>query len=115
QALAPAGLPIMLHAQTLRMTRIYEACGQVFPPFREFDADAVGGHIVICPPPHNRAGLTGRIPARRTAMISGWAIDSGARYRYGCDAAFPLSDHADHPDLLRLVELVQPRRIFTVH
>ena len=115
QALAPAGLPIMLHAQTLRMTRIYEACGQVFPPYREFDADEVGGHVVICPPPHNKTGLLRRIPAPRTAIISGWAMDRAARYRYGCDAAFPLSDHADFPDLLRMVELVQPKRVFTVH
>ena len=36
-------------------------------------------------------------------------------YRYQVDAAFPLSDHADYPDLIRYVELVQPRRVFTLH
>ena len=29
-------------------------------------------------------------------MISGWAVDPNARYRYQVDAAFPLSDHADY-------------------
>ena len=48
-------------------------------------------------------------------MISGWAIDPNARYRYQVDAAFPLSDHADYPDLLRYVELVQPKRVLTLH
>ena len=29
-------------------------------------------------------------------MISGWAVDPNAVYRYQVDAAFPLSDHADY-------------------
>ena len=52
---------------------------------------------------------------RRTAVITGWAMDPGAIYRYQCDAAFPLSDHADFPDLLRFVEAVQPQRVLTLH
>src|SRR5205814_3140854 len=35
--------------------------------------------------------------------------------RYQVDAAFPLSDHADYTDLLRYVELVQPKRVLTLH
>ena len=113
RALAPAGLPIMLHAETLRLTRIYEKLGVAFPPFREFDAREVAGHIVICPP--HSSGLLSRIPAVRTAAITGWALDSSAIYRYRCTAAFPLSDHADFPSLLRFVELVQPKRVLTLH
>jgi len=48
-------------------------------------------------------------------MISGWAVDPNAIYRYQVDAAFPLSDHADYDDLLRYVELVGPKRVFTLH
>lgn len=113
RALAPANLPVMLHAETLRLTRIYEQLGVSFPPFREFDAHEVGGHIVICPP-HSR-GLLSRVPALRTAAVTGWALDAGAIYRNRVDAAFPLSDHADFPSLLRFVELVQPKRVLTLH
>ncbi len=56
-----------------------------------------------------------KIPRKRVAMISGWAVDPGAIYRYQADAAFALSDHADYPDLIRYVELVQPRRVLTLH
>jgi len=52
---------------------------------------------------------------KRTAVVSGWAMDRWATYRYGCDAAFALSDHADYPDLLRMVELVGPKKVLTVH
>ena len=112
-ALAAAGLPVMLHAETLRLTRIYAQLGVSFPPYRDFDLREVGGHVVICPP--HAGGLLSRIPAVRTAAITGWALDPGAIYRYRCTAAFPLSDHADFNDLLRFVELVQPRRVLTVH
>lgn len=113
RALAAAGLPVMLHAETLRLTRVYEKLGVEFPPFRDFDHREVGGHIVICPP-HSQ-GLLSRIPAVRTAVITGWALDPGTIYRSRCTAAFPLSDHADYPSLLRFVELVQPKRVFTLH
>ena len=113
RALASAGLPIMLHAETLRLTRVYEKLGLTFPAFREFDGREVAGHIVICPA-HSR-GLLSRIPAVRTAVITGWALDAGTIYRSRCTAAFPLSDHADYPSLLQFVELVQPKRVFTLH
>ncbi len=113
RAVAAAKLPIMLHAETLRLTRIYAQLGVEFPPYRDFDAREVAGHIVICPP--HGSGLLSRVPAVRTAAITGWALDPGAIYRLRCDAAFPLSDHADFPDLLRFVELVQPKRVLTLH
>ena len=56
-----------------------------------------------------------KIGRKRVAMISGWAVDPNAIYRYQVDAAFALSDHADYNDLLRYVELVRPRRVFTLH
>lgn len=113
RALAPANLPIMLHADTLRLTRICEQLGLSFPPYREFNPDEAGGHIVLCPP-HGQ-GLLSRMPARRTAVITGWALDSGTIYRSRCDAAFPLSDHAGFDDLITFVERVQPKRILTLH
>ena len=114
-SLAEARLPVMLHPQTLRLTHIYEELGLTFPPFRPFSAPEAAGHVVICPPQTRGSSFLKKIPRPRTAMITGWAMDPGAIYRYQCDAAFPLSDHADYPDLLRFVEAVQPRRVLTLH
>ena len=113
RALAAAQLPVMLHSETHRLTRIYQQLGVEFPPFREFEQRDVAGHIVICPA--HSSGLLSRIPYVRTAVITGWALDPGAIYRHRCTAAFPLSDHADYPSLLKFVERVQPKRVFTVH
>ncbi len=115
--LAEAQLPVMLHEKTARMTRVYESLGITFPPHAPFDPDprALAGHVVICPPQWENSAFLKKIPARRTAMISGWAVDRSTPYRMRCDTAFPLSDHADYNDLLRFVELVRPRLVYTTH
>ncbi len=114
-SLAEAALPIMLHPQTAKMTRIYEELGQTFPAYRPFAPSEVAGHVVVCPPQANQSAWLRKIKPRRTAAVTGWASDPAAIYRYQCDAAFPLSDHADYADLLKFVELVDPKRVYTVH
>lgn len=115
QALGRAQLPAMLHPQTFRLTQVYEQLGMVFGPYVAFDANTLGGHVLLCPPQAANWNVVRKIENKRTAMITGWAIDPSAKYRYQCDTAFPLSDHADFPDLLKFVEQVQPRRVFTLH
>ena len=114
-SLAEAALPVMLHPQTLKITRVYEELGNTFCDYRPFSLPEVAGHVVLCPPQANQSAWLRQIKARRTAVATGWALDPAAVYRYQCDAAFPLSDHADFPDLIKFVELVQPKRVLTVH
>lgn len=113
--LGQAGLPVMMHAENLRLTEICRQLGLALPPVREFSANDLPGHVVICPPQSRNASFLRKIPAPRTALISGWALDRSTIFRSRCDAAFPLSDHADFPELLRFVELVKPKRVLTLH
>lgn len=112
---AQAKLPVMLHPQTWKLTQVYEEMGLTFPSYRSFSLPEIAGHVVICPPQSASSAFLKKISPRRTAVITGWALDAGVTYRYQCDAAFPLSDHADFTDLLRFVELVQPQRVLTLH
>src|SRR6266404_3812991 len=105
----------MLHGSAYQMTCIYEQLDQSFCKYVRYNAKDVEGKVLICPPSANRSRMLEKIPRKRVAMISGWAVDPNAIYRYQVDAAFPLSDHADYDDLLRYVELVGPRRVFTLH
>ncbi len=114
-ALAGAGLKPMLHGTVHRMTRIYEQFGQSFCEYERYNANDLAGKVLICPPSTNRSRMLEKIPEKRVAMISGWAVDPNAIYRYQVDAAFPLSDHADYTDLVRYVELVKPERVLTLH
>jgi len=110
-----AGLTPMLHGSVYQMTRVYEQLGQSFCKYVRYNMNDVAGKVLICPPSANRSRMLEKIPHKRVAMISGWATDPNAVYRYQVDAAFPLSDHADYNDLLRYVDLVRPRRVFTLH
>jgi DNA ligase 1 len=110
-----AGLIPMLHGSVYQMTCIYEQFGHSFCKYLRYNPNQVAGKVLICPPSANHSNMLEKIARKRVAMISGWAVDPNAVYRYQVDAAFALSDHADYNDLLRYVELVQPRRVFTLH
>src|SRR6266581_7049655 len=110
-----AGLTPMLHGSVYQMTRIYEQFGQSFCKYVRYNKNDIGGKVLICPPSASHSPMIEKVPRKRVAMISGWAVDPNAIYRYQVDAAFPLSDHADYNDLVRYVDLVQPKRVFTLH
>jgi Cft2 family RNA processing exonuclease len=115
-AILAAGLTPMLHDAVFKMTEIHRELRPGFPTgYVRFAAEEIAGKVLICPPNAQLATQLAPFPKRRTAVLTGWALDPGARYRHRCDAAFPLTDHADYPDLLRYVELVQPKRVLTLH
>jgi DNA ligase-1 len=114
-ALEGAELVPMLHGAVFEMTRICEQLGQRFCKYVRYKPDNVASKVLVCPPSANRSRMLEKIARKRVALISGWALDPSAIYRYQVDAAFPLSDHADYDDLLRYVDLVRPKRVLTVH
>lgn len=115
-ALLAAGLTPMLHGAVFKMTDIYRQLRPDFPTgYVPYAAGEVAGKVLVCPPSANRTLMLTRIKNRRTAMLTGWALTPGATFRFQCDAAFPLTDHADYPDLVRYVELVRPQRVLTLH
>jgi DNA ligase-1 len=114
-ALEGAALVPMLHGSVYQITRVYEQLGRSFCKYVRYDSNDVAGKVLICPPSANHSRMLDNIARKRTAMISGWAVDESAIYRYQVDAAFPLSDHADYDDLITYVELVRPKRVLTLH
>jgi DNA ligase-1 len=110
------GIPALLHPACVEMTRACREAGVPgLPEPLAFEGSVPPGHAVIAPPHAMRSKLMRNLENKRSAMLSGWALQPGAQYRYGTDAMIPLSDHADHPELLECVSRVQPRRILTVH
>ena len=74
-ALAGAELTPMLHGAVYQMTRIYEQNGQKFCEYVRYRANDVAGKVLICPPSANRSRMLEKIPRKRVAMISGWAVE----------------------------------------
>lgn len=115
RGLTGADLPVMLEKSVHKLTRIHEGLGQSFPAYAPFDPAQARGQVLLCAPQHARAPWLRELGPLRTAVATGWALDSGCRFRYGVGAAFPLSDHADFDELLTFVERVAPRRVLTLH
>ena len=114
-ALADSGLTVLLHSSVYHMTKLYRDWSGQLPPFRLYREADLPGSVLLCPPNVNGTRLIQKIKPRRTAILTGWALNPGAVHRFQCDAAFPLSDHADYPDLRRYVTLIQPKRVLTLH
>jgi Cft2 family RNA processing exonuclease len=114
--LGKAGIPLTVHGAVHAISRVYEDAGVRLPPYERYDAVTYDGTRALIWPPsgkHLPKALKGK--PTRTAMLSGWALDASARYRYGADTCIPLSDHADYDALLRYIELAQPRRVLLNH
>jgi DNA ligase-1 len=124
-ALQQHNLPVALHPQIADLADDYSALGIHFPLYTRLPPTAPNTKkssthlphqaVILMPPNANGSRLMRAFRKRRTAILTGWALDPGAIYRYQVDAAFPLSDHADYPDLLRLVEIVRPEIVHTIH
>ena len=56
-----------------------------------------------------------RLAKRRTIFVSGWGVDSNAKYKFGVDVVIPLSDHADYYDLIEYVKQVEPKEVLVTH
>ena len=114
QMLLRGEFPVAVHRTVAEMNRACQALGWTLPPWEEL-GDATAGRVLVLPPSAVRSQAIRRRSRVLSAIVSGWALEPAARYQYQCDEAFPLSDHADFPDLVRLVELVAPRRILATH
>ena len=114
--LAENGIPALLHPAVAAMTAACREAGfDMLPEPVEFDGHAPPGHVVIAPPNTVRSKLLRGLKSKRTAMLTGWALQPGAKYRYRVDEVIPLSDHADHPGLMECLKRVRPKKILTVH
>ncbi len=113
--LGDAGLPIMLHGTVFKMTQVYEQFGQCFPKYEPYESGQAAGKVLLCPPSVVNSAMLRHLGKTRTAVLTGWAVDSNCKYRYRADAAFPLSDHADFSDLIEFVKRVQPEKVLTLH
>lgn len=110
-----AGLPIALHPAALKLTRLYEEFGHRFPAYAAHEPGDGTGRVVISPSMSGKSARAECGSPARTAVVTGWAMDSSCRFRSQTDAAFPLSDHADFPELVEMLRLVAPRRVRTLH
>ncbi len=113
--LAGAGYRCAVHPVVHAVNRVYEEHGVALPNVRALPPEGPEPLEVVVAPPHlARSPAMRGIRRRRTAVLTGWALD-GNRFFRGADAAFPLSDHADFPSLVRYAKATGASRVLTVH
>ena len=102
---------VEVHSTVLRNNRICEALGVELGSYRPLAGRCPEDRVIIAPPSAKRS-MKGDY---RYAVVSGWALHSGTKRRYGAHAAFPLSDHSDFYSLVSFVERASPQVVYTVH
>lgn len=109
------GFNLSVHGAIWKLASIYQEFGVKFRNCLKYNSRNFEGRVLIAPPWAKNSRMVLNIPRRRTALLTGWALDSGAKRRYGVDKVFPLSDHADFSELLEYAKKAKPAKIYTVH
>jgi putative mRNA 3-end processing factor len=116
--------PLFYHKSVARMNTIHMEHGVPLKPGRTFDPAEDGESLphgpwlMVAPMASARSRLMAHLKKRYGAILvafSGWAVRPGYKYSMGADYSFPLSDHCDYPELVKLVEAVSPETVYTVH
>lgn len=74
--------------------------------------------IMIAPSRSSKADYIEEMVEKHSGVkagFSGWAAQDSFRYRGGYDKTFPFSDHCDFNELVKLVEKVEPEKVYTHH
>ncbi|MCJ7578685.1 MAG: MBL fold metallo-hydrolase [candidate division Zixibacteria bacterium] len=109
------GYKTSVHQAIFKIAKIYEKFGVKFKNYEHYQAEDLEGKVLIVPPYVRGSRMIKKIPKKRVAILTGWAIDSGCKDWFGADEAFPLSDHADFSELMEYTKLAEPQKIYTVH
>lgn len=113
--LKDTGFELVVHDAIMRMNGVYECFDQMIPECAPFQNQDLRGKVLILPPNVDRTRYIDPQLKTKIAVVSGWGLDSSARFRYRCDHVFPLSDHADYDELCQYVEQVNPKVVYTLH
>jgi putative mRNA 3-end processing factor len=116
--------PLYYHESVAAMNRIHVdhgvplKHGKVFDPDRDLNSLPRGPWVMVAPMASGRNRTMAHLKRKYGALLvsfSGWAVNPGFKFSMGTDYAFPLSDHCDYPELVKLVEAVSPETVYTVH
>ncbi|MDA4116115.1 MAG: exonuclease [Thaumarchaeota archaeon] len=115
--------PFFVHESVGQMNDIYRESGV---PLKE-EAETIpktleglpqGPWVMVAPMMSSRNKLAAKLKKEYGAVLaafSGWAVERGYGSYLGADYSFPLSDHCDYAELLRLVRDVSPEVVYTTH
>jgi putative mRNA 3-end processing factor len=118
EGLDPSIGPIYLHGAVERFTSAYREAGVPLPPAQHAVAERGfdwSGSLVLAPPSAHQTPWMRKLGTVSTGFASGWMTIRGTRRRRAVDRGFILSDHADWPGLLSVIEATGASRVGVTH
>jgi Cft2 family RNA processing exonuclease len=113
------GFDVVLHGAIANMCSLHVELGHPFPPpgiWTRYRRGEVGRRVLLTTPSTRKTAMVQGLPKKRIVHLTGWALHPGAHNIYkGCDLVLPLSDHADHDELVQTARESGASRIYTVH
>jgi putative mRNA 3-end processing factor len=116
--------PLYFHERVAEMNTIHVnygvplKAGHSFNPKEDADSLPSGPWVMVAPMASSRSRLMAHLRKKYGAILvafSGWAVRGGYSRSLGADYSFPLSDHCDYSELIKLVEAVSPETVYTTH
>jgi putative mRNA 3-end processing factor len=107
-----AGYRLRVHRSIYDVAKVYRELGVNLPTSRRFAGTPARDEVVIFPPILRKHASIRKLRKSQTAMVSGHAVDPAYVFRHRVEAAFPLSDTADHDELIAFIEETGAREIY---
>jgi putative mRNA 3-end processing factor len=101
-------LPVRVHQSIYQVCRTYRSLGVQLENIRCLRGSPAEGEVIIVPPHLRQSKTVARLNRVRTCVATGRTLEAEDR---SVDAAFILSDQADHPALLRYARESGARKI----
>ena len=118
RALVDADLTVLAHEAVYRVCEMYESLGvplglaeKKIAPYARKKGPAAS--VVLAPPSAYADAMIKKLPNARVAYVSGRALLDAPLEQMRADIGFPLSDHADHDDLVATVRASGARHVVT--
>lgn len=115
--LSDEGFTLSLHRPIYETVRIYEGLGVEISNYEPFRPGRAEGKAVIFSLGEGAPAGLEKLPRKKVAVIAEFSLDERADLMkaHGADEAFPFSTRAGFDELLRMVELAKPGKVYLVY
>ena len=109
RVLSDNGFAVCMHGAAYAITEIYQRNGIEVGDVCAYEPGKIENKVLIAPPHIRNSRMITNIRNAEIIVITGWALDASAKYRYQAQHALPISDHADFDELNAFVDAMRDR------
>lgn len=110
-SLGRSGHRLRVHRSIAEVAKLYESLGVTMAAYKRLTSRIGKGEVALMPPILRRK-VDELVPDARIALVGPRAVDAPHVHQMAVSEAFPLSNIADHSDLLAFVEATGARQVF---